>query len=167
MNNALLTLLARWRELNGREQLFLSVGGAFLLLLLVYFSVFAPALNFYQDGRARFQQARELDHWLTRNRPALQGAVAGRADSLDAQKSQQSLVAIVSETASALSIHIDRIEPGANNVRVWADGVEFAALLQWLTELGSKSAIRVQEAALESAGEGRVGMRLQLVSARD
>ncbi len=165
MDKALSTLLARWRELNAREQLFLSLGGAFLLVLLVYFLIFSPALHFYQESRIRFQQARELEHWLDQNRVALQRSAAGRVVTLDTQKSQQSLVAIVSETASAVSIRIDRIEPGANNVRVWADGVEFSALLQWLTELRSGSAILVQEAVLESAGDGRVGMRLQLANA--
>ncbi len=165
MNNALTLLLARWRELNAREQLFVSLGGVFLLVLLVYFLIFSPALHFYQEGRTRFQEARELERWLARNRVALQRSVAARAVKLDTRKSQQSLVAIVSETASALSIHIDRIEPGANSVRVWADGVEFSTLLQWLTELRAGSAIRVQEAALESTGDGRVGMRLQLANA--
>lgn len=62
---------------------------------------------------------------------------------------------IVSETASTQLIRIDRFEPGANNVRVWIDGVEFSALLQWLAELRSGWAILVQEAVLESAGFGR------------
>lgn len=165
MNKALSTLLTRWQNLHAREQLFLSAGSALLLALLVYFLFFVPALNFYQEGRTRFLQARELEYWLVQNRAALQKSAVGRVTTTDTRTPQRSLVTLVSETANAQSIRIDRIEPGANDVRVWADGVEFAALLRWLEDLRGGSGIVVQEAVLEGAGDGRVGMRLQLTSA--
>lgn len=63
-------LLQRWRALAPREQFALASLGSFLLLVVLYLTLWLPAQERLQAARSAFESQRELNAYLISQAPA-------------------------------------------------------------------------------------------------
>lgn len=133
-----------WNERTPRERMILIVGGALLLLLLIWFLGVDPAL----DGRERWQK----------DLPAL------RADYAQMQSLAQQAIAAPSSASAAKPADRAAIERSLNDaglkpqslnvgdelVRARFTDVSFAALTDWLQRAQRESRLVVSEASMSA-----------------
>lgn len=155
----------RWSALQMRERWMLGVGGAVLLVTLLYLLVWEPVTQAHTNRTAALEASRALAIRLeqaaglvlqTRGRGS--AAVAGRGTSLMAAVDMAS-------KQSGLGKGPSRIQPeGDREVRVWFEEVSFDLLVRWLADLQARYGISVQTFDVEPQAEpGKVNVRLSLV----
>jgi general secretion pathway protein M len=154
--------LERLRALPPRDQL-LYLGGAAVLLLILYLSLWLPVQH--ELARLRVAVPREKIQYAQMQVQSMevnQLRASGRrpltGGNLLANLEQ-------SATANGLRSHISRMEPdGANGARLSLDGVDFNALISWLADLQNQGGVRVEKATFDAqpTAPGTVSARLVL-----
>ncbi|MFP4208245.1 MAG: type II secretion system protein GspM [Wenzhouxiangella sp.] len=153
-----------WERLNPRQQ-----GLALLAVLTVagvvlFVGLWEPMSEARAQQRDRVAAQQALLGWLE--------AVSPLAGELRQQAEQgragvpRSLLGLADETARAAGLAgaLARIEPaGDDRVRIWLDGAEFLATMQWLEQLAAGHPVAVAQLDLERAqAAGRVNVRVTL-----
>ena len=132
-----------WTERSLREQLLLgalSATGIFALLLVM---VIAPLRAVRADAFADIRSASLLEARLRTGGAGL--APAGRFRSGTGS-------AIVTDSASAARLAIQRIEPEGNATRVVLADAPFDQVLGWIAEIEQTSKLRTSEVKIERKG---------------
>lgn len=118
-----------WRQLEARERLALTLLGGVLLLLLFYFGAWRPATGFLQTARDFHASRAALVSRMQATRKDLQLSARSALGN-------DSLLALVTGTASAAGLQPDRVQPeGEAGVLVQFDEVAFNRLAVWLERL--------------------------------
>jgi general secretion pathway protein M len=164
--NAYLAQLQEWfRGLAPRERVIVSVGAVVLTITILFLGVWEPLNKAHAKREADLADAQTLAQRLEviaaevqKSRASGGGQIAGGDASLLTTVDQAS-------KSGTLGKPLTRIQPeGDNEVKVWVDGVSFAALVHWISELESRNGISTQTAEIEKdAVPGQVNARLSLV----
>ena len=130
-----------WRDRSGREQLLLGVLAALAVTAVLLIAVIRPL----EAARARAAaDIRTYDMLATRLRaPGL--AIA-------THKGPPSQ--IVSQTAAANGLTVQRVEPENGRLRVVFADAPFEAVLRWVSEVERTSPLRISEAQIERSSQG-------------
>lgn len=151
-------LVQRWRGMPPRDRLALGLLGGFLLLVLLYLMVWRPAQQGAVQARDYYQQERELNAYLQANAGRAKGLQNAPQETVDASRLQ----GFVTRSAAEYGMTIERLDnQGAGGLQVNLQPVAFADLLRWFVELEANG-VRVDEAGLDRAEQGRVTARLTL-----
>lgn len=158
-------LRAWWNSLAPREQRVLRLGAVALLLIGGWLLVWEPLAKARDTWRTRVQAGENDLAWMRAHAPQLR-ALASTGGGTTAVRDGRSLLALVDATARAAGVGdaLLRVEPVAGNqVRVYFEGADFDALVQWLEELGARQGVVLGDFnANRAAGVGRVDARLAL-----
>lgn len=151
-------LVQRWRGMPPRDRLALGLLGGFLLLVLLYLMAWRPAQTGAIQARDYYQQERELHAYLQANAGRARGLQSAPQETVDASRLQ----GFVTRSAAEHGMSIERLDnEGAGGLQVNLQPVAFADLLRWFVELEANG-VRVDEAGLDRAEQGRVTARLTL-----
>lgn len=161
------SLIRQWRQrlatLGVRDRQVLALLAVFLTVAMVYFGLWQPVARNYSNGKALLSENRALAAWLRDNEAPLRRAGQRAANVATDGGTDQSLVAMVSASASGNQIAIARLEPNDSGVRVWIDATDFSRLIHWLNTLSTEHGVAVHEAVIERLAADRgISARLQL-----
>lgn len=153
-------------NLEAREQVFVLIGAAFVLIALIYYVLWAPL------DKSHRQVAASVSNWersLAELRPLRELAASGNASQTTGiVSSQQAPIIIISQTLQSrgLEQYRRRSQPTTGNgVRVELESVAFDDLVLWLGDLSDNHAMIVQAGSLSlatQAGPGRINASLTL-----
>lgn len=142
-----------WTERSLREQILLGALAAFAALALLLVAVVVPLRDIRAEARAGIRNAALLE---ARLRAGGDLANAGRVRRGTAS-------AIVTDSAAAASLTIQRIEPEGGNIRVVFTDAAFGLVLTWIADIEQTSRLRVREADIErKAAPGLVSASIVL-----
>ncbi len=157
-----------WSGLNQREQRLLIIGGAALLLTLIYLLVVEPLFKHMQSLESSVGDQSELLQWMQESEQQInvlrrnQGNTSGRP----AANRGGSLLALVDQTAkrSKLGEAIKRVEPeGSDGVRLWLEQASFDNILRWLAQIKQSQGVEVKRITIEQPDSpGIVNARISL-----
>ncbi len=142
-----------WDARDAREKILLTWGGTFLLLVLIYLTLWAPA----QDGRAR------LNRTLQAMQQQLAQMTAQAVEARALAASGQGAIPTGGALQEALTASLSEHGFGATQVQRVGDGVQiqlknasFPAWTQWLNNARQQFKVQVREAhvtALKTDGQ--------------
>lgn len=156
-----------WYEnLEAREQVFVLIGGVFVVIALIYYLLWVPF------DRSHRQVAASVDNWersLAELRP-LRAIVASGGVNRTAGVSagQQPPIIVVSQTLQSRGLEQfrRRSQPTTSNgIRVEFEDVAFDDLVLWLGDLSDNHSLHVQAGSLSegtATGDGRINASLTL-----
>ena len=136
-----------------RERVMLTVGAGVLALFVLVVLVLTPARQMRENAvAAHADAARTL------------GAVrqATRAPRAAPRGSEAPLRAVVSQSAEAAGLVIDRYDSQGDDVRIALADASAPALFGWLAELREAEGITIAEAQISREDTGTVSARLTL-----
>lgn len=155
-------LMARYRELQPRERLLVSVAAVVVTITLLFLLVWEPLAKAREKSREALSDERALAQRLEVIGAAVQKARAAGVGAI--QGREQSLLTLVDALGknSELGKAPTRLQPeGEQEVRVVFEDVSFDALMRWVALLENTYGIRVTAADFERrAGAGLVNARL-------
>jgi len=142
-------LLARYRSLAPREQLFVAVGVVAVAITLVYSLLWAP----FALARSLQAEALAEQRALAQRLEVIAAAVQRVEGQGGARQGQgQSLLTLVDQAGreSQLGKAPSRLQPeGEREVKVWFEDVSFDAMTRWIASLESRYGIVVTNADVE------------------
>ncbi|MFZ3153551.1 type II secretion system protein M [Pseudomonas sp.] len=151
-------LLQRWRALAPREQFSLGSLAAFLLLVLLYLTLWQPAQERLAAARSAFAAQRELNAYLHSQAPAARNLASTPQQAIDPERLQ----GMVTATAATQGLTIERLDnAGDGAVQLNLQPAPFAQLLRWFTVL-QEQGVQIAEAGLDRAEDNKVAARLSL-----
>lgn len=134
--------------LSERDQRMLKIGGALIVLLLI-FGVIVPLDRGVSQAHQRLTKKQADLVWMRQVGPELAAAGPARA------ASDESLLVVVDRSAreSGLSSSLAGSEPsGPGGLSVRLQRASFDTLVAWLARLSQQNGIRVETASIENAG---------------
>jgi general secretion pathway protein M len=132
-----------WQARSSREQMLLGALALLALAALLLIAVVRPL----EAARARAAgDIRTYDMLAMRLRAAGPGLTAGVHRGPPAQ--------IVSQTAAANGLTVQRVEPENGKLRVVFADAPFEAVLRWVAEIERTSALRISEVQIERSAQG-------------
>lgn len=151
-------VVQRWRALPARDRLALGLLATFLALLLLYLMLWRPAEQQLQAARQAFEQERELHAYLQAQAPLARSLASKPQTGLDPARLQ----GVVTASAAQQGLVVERLDSdGDGALQVGVQAAPFAQLLRWFRVLEERG-VRIAEAGLERAEQGRVAARLAL-----
>ncbi|MDR9423713.1 MAG: type II secretion system protein M [Marinobacter sp.] len=160
-------LIARYDELPARDRHALAALAFALLLAVLYFMVWRPAVDFHDRALSSRENASELLAWMEANESAIQALSAENTTApgrVNRPVDGRALMSLVTRTAGEVDLPLQRFEPsGDDAVRVWLDSVTFADVAGWLEQLTTEHGIIIDQASMDRANDpGVVSVRLTL-----
>lgn len=160
-------LIAQYDQLPRRDQQALTVLAIAVLVGILYFAVWSPAVAFHDDAVNERERAAELLAWLETNRDALErlsGADSGQGGNTDTPEDGRALMSLVTRSAGEAGLSLQRFEPsGDNAVRVWLEGAPFTDVAGWLEDLNARHGVQIDQASMDRQNDpGIVSVRLTL-----
>ena len=163
-------LIARYDQLPARDRQALTWLALALLLAVLYFAAWRPAVTFHDNAESRRENAQELLAWMQANKAPIQalGTASSLASSspetVEKPASGRALMTLITQTAGDADLSLQRFEPsGDDAVRVWMDSVPFAGVAAWLEQLRNNHGIIIDQASMDRANDpGVVSVRLTL-----
>jgi len=151
-------LLQRWRALAPREQFSLASLGLFLLLVLLYLTLWQPAQQRLVNARSAFETQRALNAYLHSQAPVARNLASRPQQALDPARLQGTVTA----TAATHGLTIERLDnAGDGALQLNLQPAAFAQLLGWFSEL-QEQGVQIAEAGLDRAEGNKVAARLSL-----
>jgi general secretion pathway protein M len=132
-----------WEARSEQERQFLSIGGALMLLLLVYGTLFAPAM----EGRAQLEKSLPQLRQQAAQLQALAAEAATLGGSVPVQVTPMTS-AILNGSLKARGLTAQSVGVTGEFAKLELRGVSFATLVQWLDVLRRENRIAVQEASI-------------------
>lgn len=159
-------LIARYDHLPRRDQQMLKVMVIALVLAILYFMIWRPAVEYRENAVSARNNAVVLLGWMQENRMAIRGlsASAGQGQTASQIQDGRALMATVTETARNAGLTLQRFEPsGDSAIRVWLEDVPFNQVAAWLEQLSNDYGIAIDQAAMDRRNTpGVVSVRLTL-----
>jgi general secretion pathway protein M len=150
-------LYQHWQQQSQRERLALSLLAGFLLLTLLYTSLWLPLQSRVQDARQWHQAQSELQQYMLSNQALAQQAGRQTHTTLSLEKIQT----LATSTAQQTGLVIQRYDFDASGLRLNLVHVPFSNLLSWLTTL-EKQGVRLVELNLNRTSSGQVDAHMTL-----
>lgn len=161
-------LIAQYDQLPRRDQQALTVLAIAVLLGVLYFAVWTPAVSFHDEALSERERSAELLAWLEANRDSLRklsGTTGGSANSaVETPEDGRALMSLVTRSAGEAGLSLQRFEPsGDNAIRVWLEGAPFTDVAGWLEELNTGHGVQIDQASMDRQNDpGVVSVRLTL-----
>lgn len=150
-------LWQRWQQLPARDRLALLGLGGFFAALLVYLLIWQPVQQQLQASRNWYAQQSELHQYLLAHADEARQVAAAPQQQVD----PEALQGLVTSSAQAAGLSIERVDSDAGGLQVNLAPSAFANLLPWLQQLQS-SGVSFGEVSLERGENGLVLARLSL-----
>lgn len=151
-------LLRRWRSLAPREQFSLGSLGVFVLLVLLYLTLWQPAQQRLLSARSAFEAQRELNAYLHSQAPVARNLAKSPQQAIDPARLQGTVTA----TAATQGLTIERLDNAGDGVlQLNLQPAPFAQLLRWFTVL-QEQGVQIAEAGLDRTEGNKVAARLSL-----
>lgn len=153
-------MVTRYRGLSERDQKALRWLSLFALCVVVFYWIVMPAKNFMDEARSDYVTEKETLSWMEVRKSQF---LAGDSDAL-AQRGDQSLLSLASNTAKAFGISFRRFEPVDDDaLRLWIDNASFNDIVQWIEVLDTSYNITLREMTVDqTAQSGLVTTKLVL-----
>jgi general secretion pathway protein M len=151
-------LWQRWQQLPARDRLALTGLAAFFAIVLVYVLLWQPVQQHLKASRNWYAQQSELHSYLLAHADEARQAASTPQQQVD----PQALQGLVTSTAQAAGLSIERVDSDASGMQVNLAPSDFANLLPWLQQLQSKG-VAFGEVSLERAENSLVLARLSLL----
>ena len=160
MNETIEELRSRFDELELSEKRALSLLGGFLILVFVYFALWAPANDFVASSKLDHERHLGLLNYLQ----STEDDARSVASSGSKNKEGASLITAVSRTARSVGVSPSRMQPeGDGAVSVWFEAVPFTQLMRWLERLDTDQGIAVRQISMDRQdAPGQVSARIVL-----
>lgn len=161
-------LTAQYDQLPRRDQQALIVLAVAVLLGILYFAIWRPAVTFHDSAVDKKENAEQLLAWLDANQASLErlsGAASGQSSgNIDKPADGRALMALVTRTAGESGLALQRFEPsGDDSIRVWLEQVPFGQVAGWLETLSASNGVEIEQASMDRQSEpGLVSVRLTL-----
>lgn len=161
-------LIAQYDQLPRRDQQALLVLGAAVVVAILYFAIWRPAVSYHDDAVNSRENAAALLGWMDANRDSLQrlsgGVSAQSSADVDRPADGRALMALVTRTAGESGLTLQRFEPsGDDAIRVWMEKVPFGQVASWLETLNTDNGVEIEQASMDRQNEpGLVSVRLTL-----
>jgi general secretion pathway protein M len=151
-------LAKRWRALVPREQFAVGALLLFVLLALLYVSLWQPAQQRVQAARTALQTQRELNAYMHAQAPLLRNQASTPQASIEPVRLQ----GLITSSAAAHGLSIERLDnDSAGAVQVNLQPAPFARLLQWISHV-QEQGVQISEAGLDRGADNAVVARLTL-----
>lgn len=152
--------------LPSRDRMALKVLAITLVLLILFFAVWQPALAYMKDQESMLDQRVALLKLVRENSAVLAAMSKAGGNAQQPTLSSQQLVSSVTNMAQRQGVALKRFEPsGENELKVWVDDVAFDKVVTWLAELKARLGVRVEQISVEKQEQpGLVSARLTLSS---
>lgn len=149
-------LAMRWQGLPTRDRRALSVLLVTGALLVLWFGIINPTLNWRESTRSDLRAAEETFRQLVERAPL---AMASAENNAQGPATGGSLNAEVRNQANRFGVVIQSFEPDGDQIRVRVDSVRFTNLMRWLGALEARG-IDAPQLTLESTDRaGQVSVR--------
>lgn len=155
-----------WNSLTSREQLLIMIAGGLLVLTLLYLFIIRPVSAYGQSADMELKRAEAL--YTSMAQTAERVSQLKHHFTPKRQPSGQSVRVILSQSARASGVLINRIQPDTDNaLTIWVEGTPSRALYDWLQKLDGEHAIAPVKVSLQKTGSaGLVRAQLQFTEAR-
>ncbi|MGI9284642.1 MAG: type II secretion system protein GspM [Pseudomonadales bacterium] len=153
-------VVTRYRGLSERDQKALQLLSLFALCVAIFYGILKPAKNYMDDAQHDYVNETETLNWMEERKSQF---LASDSDAL-AQRGDQSLLSLASNTARAFGMSFRRFEPVDDDaLRLWIDNVNFNDIVQWIEVLDQSYNITLREMTVDqSAQNGLVVTKLVL-----
>jgi len=153
-------VVTRYRALSERHQKALQLLFLFVLCVAIFLGILKPAKNYMDEAQRDYVNQKETLDWMQARKSQF---LAGDSDAL-AQRGDQSLLSLASNTAKAFGISFRRFEPVDDDaLRLWIDNVSFNDVVQWIEVLDTSYNISLREMMVDqTAQSGLVSTNLVL-----
>lgn len=161
-------LIAQYDQLPRRDQQALTVLAIAVFLGILYFAVWRPAADFYQQSVDARDTAGELLAWMQANQQSIERLGSSGSSptgaTADRPENGRALMALVTRSAGEAGLSLQRFEPGGEDaIRVWLENAPFAEVAAWLERLNGNHGVIIDQASMDRSGEpGRISVRLTL-----
>ncbi|GAA5645489.1 MULTISPECIES: type II secretion system protein M [Vibrio] len=152
MKQLLATAQAWWQSITPREQRLVMIGGALLVLAVLYWGILSPLHQRAAEAEARISTEKQLLSW-TREKA---NQITTLRASGGVTSSTQPLNQIVSSTAGRYNIELIRVQPRSEMLQVWIQPVAFDQFLNWVSHLKSDFGVEVEFLDIERADKAGV-----------
>jgi general secretion pathway protein M len=140
------------RESN-EQRVIAGLALAFALMIL-WLGIWKPISDWRATENNRYQNAQSQFDWMQANEPRGRALASGGAGS---GQDQRSLLPVITRSAQAQGIQVNRLQPESNGViSVAIQAQPFDNLLQWLNQLEENNGVSVLRMAVDA--EGRSGI---------
>lgn len=150
-------LWQRWQQLPSSDRSALFGLASFVAALLVYLLIWQPVQHQLQASRNWYAQQSELHQYLLAHAAEAQQVAAVPQQQVD----PEALQGLVTSSAQAAGVSIERVDSDASGLQVNLAPSAFATLLPWLQQLQSNG-VSFSEVSLERGENGLVLARLNL-----
>lgn len=151
-------LVQRWRALAPRDRLSLTCLALFVLLVLLYLTLWQPAQQRLASARSAFETQRELHAYLQSRAPLARSLASRPQVSVEPARLQ----GLVTASAGSQGLSIERLDSDSGGaLQVSVQPAPFAQLLRWLAALEAQG-VQIAEAGLDRAEDSKVAARLSL-----
>lgn len=133
-------LRAAWAERDLREQVLIGVLAAVAIFALLLVAVIVPLRSVRERAFAQLHDAAVLDARLR----AGGGAAAGSVKMMHGNASS-----VLTDSAAAAHLSIQRIEPEGGNTRVVLGDAPYDQILQWAAKVEQSSRLRISQAQID------------------
>lgn len=148
----------RWQQLQARERSLILLAAVVVAVVLIWLLLLEPLQQSRENHRARIVEQQSLLLWLQSIEPEVLRLRAEQSGTPVA--GNRSPIGLIDQTArnAGLAGALQRIEPAAGNqVRIVFEQVEFAALMNWLSDLVAEQPFRIEQfSAQRGLSSGRV-----------
>ncbi|MDX1801958.1 MAG: type II secretion system protein M [Marinobacter sp.] len=160
-------LVTQYDQLPRRDQQALTLLAVAVMLAIVYFAIWRPAVAYREDAEAARDNAAELVSWMQANQARIQQLAKSQnkgGSSTSTLSDSRALMSTVTRSAGEAGLTLQRFEPsGERAIRVWLEKVPFNQVAAWLEKLTTDYGIQIDQAALDRGDNpGMVSVRLTL-----
>jgi general secretion pathway protein M len=132
-----------WSERSLREQLLIGGLAAMAILALLLVGVIVPLRGLREAAYAKLHDAAFLDAQLRQGGTGLGQRPAMRRGTPSA---------ILTDSAAAARLSIQRMEPEGGNTRIDLGDAPFGQVMTWIADVERNSRLRVQQAQIDQKG---------------
>jgi len=159
--------LKQWlNQLAPRERQIVLVGAPIIIIMMVYFILWAPFNNNIDRLQEKVSEQQALEQWM--NAAALEVKKLRGGQQKNKSVGGQSLLTLVDKTARSNKMQdsLKRVEPdGESKVHIRMEQVAFDELVRWVEMLKSKYGIVVDSIAVDQQPiVGRVNAKITLLA---
>ncbi len=155
---------AWWLGLQVSERRTLSVGGAALLIILLYFGGWAPLQDDVAQMEKQVHELQAVKRWM--EQAAQQASRLQARATTQNKRSGRSWLSVVDQAAKRgrLGANLKRLEPdGKSGVKVWLEQASFDDMINWLVGLEQQYGLSVATITIDRQADlGRVNVRMTL-----
>lgn len=138
---------AWFQNLSRREQLIVSLGGLFLIIMGFYYAIWSPLSNAATDAATNYQQQVELLDYLNQSVPRL---LAHRG-STQPQPSNEPLLTQLENSINntKLTTYLSNIQQQGDSINLRFDSVPFDSFITWLQTFSQGNKISIDSLTVD------------------